>query len=43
MCIRDRYIGVLAPGYNVVDTAAAKAQGVPVCNIPTYGLSLIHI
>lgn len=32
-----RYIGVLATGYNVVDIAAAKALGIPVCNIPTYG------
>ena len=36
-----RYIGVLATGYNVVDTAAAKAQGVPVCNIPTYGTAAV--
>ncbi|HIU31756.1 MAG TPA: D-2-hydroxyacid dehydrogenase [Candidatus Caccousia avistercoris] len=36
-----RYIGVLATGYNVVDTAAAKAQGVPVCNIPTYGTTAV--
>lgn len=32
-----RYIGVLATGYNVVDIAAAKTLGIPVCNIPTYG------
>ena len=30
-----QYIGVLATGYNVVDIAAARAQGIPVCNIPT--------
>ena len=36
-----RYIGVLATGYNVVDTAAARAQGVPVCNIPTYGTTAV--
>lgn len=36
-----RYIGVLATGYNVVDIAAAKAQGVPVCNIPTYGTTAV--
>jgi glycerate dehydrogenase len=32
-----RYIGVLATGYNVVDTQAARAQGIVVTNIPTYG------
>lgn len=36
-----RYIGVLATGYNVVDVAAAKEQGVPVCNIPTYGTTAV--
>jgi glycerate dehydrogenase len=32
-----RYIGVLATGYNIVDTAAARGRGVPVTNVPTYG------
>ncbi|MFP3042081.1 D-2-hydroxyacid dehydrogenase [Treponema primitia] len=32
-----KFIGVLATGYNVVDVAAAKEKGIPVCNIPTYG------
>lgn len=36
-CPNIKYIGVLATGYNVVDTQAAKAKGIPVCNIPTYG------
>ena len=36
-CPNVRYIGVLATGYNVVDTVAAKERGIPVCNIPTYG------
>ncbi|HAI11774.1 MAG TPA: glycerate dehydrogenase [Phycisphaerales bacterium] len=31
-----KYIGVLATGYNVVDTAAAKAHGVTVTNVPAY-------
>ncbi len=31
-----KYIGVLATGYNVVDTEAAKAQGIVVTNIPAY-------
>lgn len=32
-----KYIGVLATGYNVVDVAAARARGIPVCNVPSYG------
>jgi glycerate dehydrogenase len=36
-----RYIGVLATGYNVVDVAAATAQGVVVANIPTYGTASV--
>ena len=31
-----KYIGVLATGYNVVDTAAARKQGIVVTNIPAY-------
>ena len=31
-----RYIGILATGYNVVDTAAARERGIPVCNVPGY-------
>ncbi len=40
-CTSIKYVGVLATGYNVVDTAAAKAKGVPVCNIPTYGTDAV--
>lgn len=40
-CPELRYIGVLATGYNVVDVAAAKAHGVTVTNIPTYGTSAV--
>ncbi len=32
-----KYIGVLATGYNCVDTAAAAERNIPVCNVPTYG------
>jgi glycerate dehydrogenase len=31
-----KMIGVLATGVNVVDVAAAKARGIPVCNVPAY-------
>ncbi len=31
-----KYIGVLATGYNVVDTEAARKQGITVTNIPSY-------
>ncbi len=34
---RLKYIGVLATGTNVVDLAAARARGIPVTNVPTYG------
>ena len=36
-CPGVRFVGVLATGYNVVDTEAAKAHHVVVCNVPTYG------
>ena len=36
-----RYIGVLATGYNIVDTTAARQAGVTVTNIPTYGTSSV--
>jgi glycerate dehydrogenase len=40
-CPNIKYIGVLATGYNVVDVEAAKAKGIPVCNIPTYGTAAV--
>jgi glycerate dehydrogenase len=32
-----RYIGVLATGFDLIDTSAARSRGVPVTNIPQYG------
>lgn len=40
-CHNIRYIGVLATGYNVVDTASAKEKSVCVTNIPSYGTSAV--
>ncbi|MDR2178076.1 MAG: D-2-hydroxyacid dehydrogenase [Treponema sp.] len=40
-CDKLRYIGVLATGYNIVDTQAAKNRGIPVCNIPCYGTAAV--
>ncbi len=36
-----KFIGVMATGFNVVDTAAAKAKGIPVCNVPIYGTAAV--
>ena len=35
-CPDLKWIGVLATGYNIVDTAYAKEMGIPVANIPAY-------
>ena len=40
-CPSVKYIGVLATGYNVVDTAYAKEKGIPVTNVPTYGTASV--
>jgi glycerate dehydrogenase len=34
---RLKYIGVIATGYNVVDTQAARERNIVVTNVPTYG------
>ncbi len=36
-----KFIGVLATGYNVVDTEAAKERGIIVTNIPAYGTAAV--
>lgn len=36
-----RGIAVLATGYDVVDVAAAAAQGVPVCHVPDYSTNAV--
>lgn len=38
---RLKYIGVLATGYNIVDTAAARSAGVTVTNIPAYSTASV--
>lgn len=38
---RLRYIGVLATGCNIVDTATAAARGIPVTNVPGYGTASV--
>ena len=40
-CPNIRLICVLATGYNVVDCAAAKKRGIPVCNVPDYGTNAV--
>ncbi|MDR3173366.1 MAG: D-2-hydroxyacid dehydrogenase [Treponema sp.] len=40
-CPSLRFVGVLATGYNIVDTKAAREHGVTVCNIPAYGTNAV--
>lgn len=40
-CPQVKYVGLLATGYNVVDTAAAKEKHIPVCNVPGYGTASV--
>lgn len=36
-----KFISVLATGVNVVDSVAARAQGIPVSNVPAYGTNSV--
>ena len=38
---RLRYIGVVFTGYDQVDLTAARARGIPVTNVPTYGTASV--
>ena len=40
-CPSIRYIGVLATGYNVVDYVYAAKKGIPVTNVPGYGMDTV--
>ena len=40
-CPNMRLLCVVATGYNVVDTQAAKEHGVAVCNVPAYGTEMV--
>lgn len=35
-CKNLKYLGIMATGYNIIDTRAASAHGITVCNVPAY-------
>jgi glycerate dehydrogenase len=38
---RLKMISVLATGFNIVDVAAARSRGIPVCNVPSYSTDAV--
>ena len=40
-CPSMKLLCVVATGYNVVDTQAARDHSVPVCNVPAYGTEMV--
>lgn len=40
-CPNIRFVSTLATGYNVIDTAACRKRGIPVCNVPAYGTAAV--
>lgn len=36
-----RFVSVLATGYNIIDTAACAARGMPVSNVPVYSTDAV--
>jgi glycerate dehydrogenase len=36
-----KMVSVLATGYNIVDVEAARARGIPVCNVPSYSTDAV--
>ena len=40
-CAHLRYIGILATGYNIVDSKAASERGIVISNVPAYGTDAV--
>lgn len=40
-CPHIKFISVIGTGYNIVDVEAARAHGIPVSNVPSYGTEAI--